>query len=62
VAKAFGCKYRKATSLGALKIKLPRFFKSNTAPQILEIQTPRKLNDTVLLDYFKTMASKSIFS
>lgn len=62
VAKAFGCKYRKATSLGALKRKLPRFFKSNTAPQILEIQTPRKLNDTVLLDYFKTMASKSIFS
>ncbi|MDA7694227.1 thiamine pyrophosphate-binding protein [Flavobacteriaceae bacterium] len=62
VAKAFGFKYRKVNSLRALKRKLPRFFNSNSVPQILEIQTPRKVNDTVLLNYFKTMASKSIFS
>jgi 2-succinyl-5-enolpyruvyl-6-hydroxy-3-cyclohexene-1-carboxylate synthase len=62
VAKAFDFKYRKVNSLRALKRKLPRFFNSNSVPQILEIQTPRKVNDTVLLNYFKTMASKSIFS
>lgn len=62
LAKAFGFGYRRARSLGSLKRKLPRFFTSNKTPQILEIQTPRKINDKVLLEYFKTMDAKSIFS
>ena len=62
LAKTFGFGYRRARSLGSLKRRLSKFFASNKTPQILEIQTPRKINDTVLLNYFKTMDSKSIFS
>jgi 2-succinyl-5-enolpyruvyl-6-hydroxy-3-cyclohexene-1-carboxylate synthase len=62
LAKTFGFGYRRARSLGSLKRRLSKFFTSNKTPQILEIQTPRKINDTVLLNYFKTMDSKSIFS
>ncbi|MEO2099730.1 MAG: thiamine pyrophosphate-binding protein [Flavobacteriaceae bacterium] len=62
IAKNFGLKYHRVKSLRSLKRKLPRFFRSSGKPALLEIQTPRKLNDEVLLNYFKTMASKSIFS
>ncbi|PRP66885.1 2-succinyl-5-enolpyruvyl-6-hydroxy-3-cyclohexene-1-carboxylic-acid synthase [Nonlabens agnitus] len=30
-----------------------QFIHTNTAPQLLEIQTPREINDKILLDYFK---------
>jgi 2-succinyl-5-enolpyruvyl-6-hydroxy-3-cyclohexene-1-carboxylate synthase len=62
VAKAFGFKYQKATSKWQLKRKLARLFRSSEGPRILEIQTPRKINDTVLLDYFKSMASNNMFN
>ena len=60
VAKTFGFGYQKATSKWQLKRKLASLFKSNDCPRILEIQTPRKVNDEVLLNYFKAMASNSI--
>ena len=62
VAKAFGFKYQKATSKWQLKRKLACLFRSSEGPRILEIQTPRKINDTVLLDYFKSMASNNMFN
>jgi len=55
VAKAFGFRYTKATSKWGLKQKFSSFLKMDSAPKILEIQTPRKVNDRVLLDYFKAM-------
>ena len=56
IAKAFGFGYHKASSLWGLKRKYARFIKNDGLPQILEIQTPRKVNDKVLLEYFRSMA------
>jgi 2-succinyl-5-enolpyruvyl-6-hydroxy-3-cyclohexene-1-carboxylate synthase len=36
-------------------MKLKTFFKPTNRPQVLEIFTPRKSNDQVLLNYFKAM-------
>jgi len=47
--------YRKASSSLGLQWKLKRFFKPSDRPQLLEIFTPRKLNDKILLNYFKMM-------
>jgi len=55
VAKAFGFRYLKASSMWSLKRKFSRFMKSSKRPTILEVQTPRQQNDKVLLDYFKAM-------
>ncbi len=59
IAKAFNLGYTSAASMLGLKIKFSRFLNSNEKPQILEIQTPRKLNDSILLDYFKWMRAKA---
>lgn len=58
IAKAFGFKYKKVDSQWGLKYALKRFYKLGKQPKILEVQTPRKLNDKVLMDYFRTMATK----
>ncbi len=55
VCKAHGLGYRSAASPLALKWQLKRFFRPSNRPQLLEIKTPRKLNDQILLNYFKTM-------
>ena len=55
LAKAFGFTYTKATSMWGLKQKFSRFIRKSSTPKILEIQTPRKINDKVLLGYFKAM-------
>lgn len=38
------------------------FFKNTSKPNLMEIKTPRKINDILLLDYFKVMAEKDYFS
>ena len=60
VAKAFNLSYTRVSTLWGLKRKFSRFINLNDQPQILEIQTPRKLNDSILLDYFRWMAAKHI--
>lgn len=57
MAKAFGFGYTRVHSNWRLKRALRRFFNPSNQPKILEICTPRKINDTVLLDYFKAMAN-----
>ena len=57
MAKAFGFAYKRVSSNWRLKRALRRFFNPSNQPKILEICTPRKINDTVLLDYFKAMAN-----
>lgn len=38
------------------------FFRHTSKPKLMEIKTPRKINDILLLDYFKAMAQKDYFS
>ena len=52
ICKTFGIGYRKADSEEGFQRELTSFYKSNAEPQLLEIFTPRTLNDSVLLDYF----------
>ncbi len=60
IAKEFGCKYKCVKSDWALKYALRRFFNPSKQPKILEICTPRKVNDIVLLNYFKVMANTTL--
>ena len=55
IAKAFGFEYKSSRSMFGLNLKFNSFFKASSRPKILEIHTPRKLNDQILLDYFKSM-------
>lgn len=55
LSKSFGLGYSSVYSGWRLKLKLKSFFKPSDRPQILEIFTPRKINDKVLLNYFKAM-------
>ena len=59
IAKTFNLSYSCVNSLWGLKRKFSHFIKSNDKPQILEIQTPRLQNDSILLDYFKWMSSNT---
>ncbi len=45
--------YQTALNDADLKSELSSFFKPSSKPKLLEIFTPRTLNDSVLLDYFK---------
>lgn len=55
VAKSFGLGYKRVQTKWGLKQALKSFFKPSTKAKILEISTPRKINNVVLLDYFKAM-------
>ena len=58
LCKSFGLGYRSAASTLGLKWQLKSFFRPSSRPQLLEIKTPRKLNDQVLLNYFKAMQAE----
>jgi 2-succinyl-5-enolpyruvyl-6-hydroxy-3-cyclohexene-1-carboxylate synthase len=53
LCKMYGFTYCVANDENSLENELETFFENNNAPKLLEIFTPRKLNDTLLLDYFK---------
>ena len=57
-ANHFGLSYKRVCSSWGLKRALRTFFKASKTAKILEISTPRKVNDTVLLNYFKAMAEQ----
>ncbi len=57
IAKAFDFEYQHVHSKWRLKQKLTRFFADGKRPKIIEIETPRQLNDQVLLNYFKSMTN-----
>ena len=50
-----GIGYKSASSRIGLNLQLKRFFRPSSRPQLLEINTPRKINDTILLNYFSYM-------
>lgn len=57
LAKMHGFSYYSAKSAGSLKRKLRRLFKPCDKPMLLEIFTPRKQNDQILLQYFNHFKS-----
>jgi 2-succinyl-5-enolpyruvyl-6-hydroxy-3-cyclohexene-1-carboxylate synthase len=50
-----GLKYEKATNIEELQTKLKTFFNKSSKAKVLEIFTPKELNDVVLKDYFKQL-------
>ncbi|HET7361551.1 MAG TPA: 2-succinyl-5-enolpyruvyl-6-hydroxy-3-cyclohexene-1-carboxylate synthase, partial [Salinimicrobium sp.] len=47
--------YESASSGAELNEALKSFYSEGKSPKLLEIFTPRKLNDRILLEYFKYM-------
>ncbi|MEH6407508.1 MAG: thiamine pyrophosphate-dependent enzyme, partial [Leeuwenhoekiella sp.] len=52
LCKMYNIKFLSASSEAEVENKKEELFKSNDGPALLEINTPRKLNDQILLGYF----------
>lgn len=57
ICDLYGLEYVKADSENSINHGLENFFEDSDKPKLLEIFTPRKLNDEVLLEYFNFMKS-----
>ncbi|MBQ0788098.1 MAG: 2-succinyl-5-enolpyruvyl-6-hydroxy-3-cyclohexene-1-carboxylate synthase [Oceanihabitans sp.] len=55
LSEMYGFTYESATSQEALKVALSSFYLETGRPKILEVFTPRTVNDTTLLNYFKAL-------
>lgn len=55
LAEMFGFNYQKVSDELGLQEKLGSFFVQNDKPSLLEIITPEKLNNKILLEYFKNL-------
>ena len=55
LAKMYNFEYDSASSEAEISHSLSTFFEASERPKILEIFTPRKVNDKVLLEYFSYM-------
>ena len=55
ICKAFGLNHYFVKTLWGLRLALKSFYNPSNKPKLLEIKTPRTLNDSVLLNYFKAM-------
>ncbi|MDO4881286.1 MAG: 2-succinyl-5-enolpyruvyl-6-hydroxy-3-cyclohexene-1-carboxylic-acid synthase [Capnocytophaga sp.] len=55
LCQMYGINYLKAENKEEMSEKLELFLKNNENPQLLEIFTPRKLNDEILLNYFASL-------
>ncbi|WP_438969173.1 2-succinyl-5-enolpyruvyl-6-hydroxy-3-cyclohexene-1-carboxylic-acid synthase [Nonlabens sp.] len=53
LCKMHGLKYDSVSDESAFAKACKKLFTINDSPQLLEVFTPRQINDTVLLDYFK---------
>ena len=51
--KMYNINYQSATNLTDLQRKIGEFYEKSDAPKLLEVHTPRKINDKVLLKYFE---------
>ncbi|PKQ62238.1 2-succinyl-5-enolpyruvyl-6-hydroxy-3-cyclohexene-1-carboxylic-acid synthase [Labilibaculum filiforme] len=58
LAATFGLDYFTAENQEEVNRELPNFYASNERAAILEIKTPRTVNDQVLINYFKTIKAK----
>lgn len=59
IAREFGMNYKTCHSEQDLKVKIVEFFHSDQA-SVLEVITPRVLNDQVLKEYFKYLKSSDL--
>jgi 2-succinyl-5-enolpyruvyl-6-hydroxy-3-cyclohexene-1-carboxylate synthase len=57
VCELHGFDYSKASNEKEIEHELKAFFDASEKPKLLEIFTPRKMNDKVLLEYFSFMKS-----
>ena len=57
VCEQYNFEYVKASSKEEIASNLETFFNNSARPKLLEIFTPRKLNDEILLEYFNFMKS-----
>ncbi len=57
ICELYNFEYYKADSEESVENSLRDFFKDSERPKLLEIFTPRKVNDEVLLEYFNFMKS-----
>ena len=55
LCKMYGFEYTQVGDDATLNTSLEHFFKESPQPKLLEVTTPRELNDKVLKDYFKTL-------
>tara|TARA_B100001175_G_C19513618_1_gene645631 strand:- start:508 stop:2295 length:1788 start_codon:yes stop_codon:yes gene_type:complete len=55
ISKEFNFDYRSVNNNNGLKSALKLFFNPSRRPMLLEIKTPRKINNRILLNYFKAM-------
>ena len=55
LCKSYNLDYTSIHSGRRLKRNLKSFFKTSNKPRVMEIFTPRKSNDQILLNYFKAM-------
>ncbi|WP_320018502.1 2-succinyl-5-enolpyruvyl-6-hydroxy-3-cyclohexene-1-carboxylic-acid synthase [Labilibaculum manganireducens] len=58
LAETFGLDYFYAENQEEVNSMLPNFYAVSNRAAILEIKTPRTVNDQVLINYFKTIKSK----
>jgi len=52
ISKQYGFEYQNVNDEVSLQVALNSFYKISTSPKILEIFTPRKVNNKILLAYF----------
>ncbi len=53
LCKMYGFKYESVSDEETLKMALNSFYSEENQPKLLEVFTPKKINDEVLLNYFK---------
>jgi 2-succinyl-5-enolpyruvyl-6-hydroxy-3-cyclohexene-1-carboxylate synthase len=55
LSKMYGFNYQQITNDDNLELKVGQFLADSSSKSILEIQTPEKLNDKILIKYFKKL-------
>ena len=55
ISKEFNFDYKSVNNNNGLKSALKNFFNPSLRPKLLEIKTPRQINNRILLNYFKAM-------
>jgi len=58
VCAQFGLEYQSASDQDSFEEALSSFFKVGTSPKLLEVFTPRELNNEILLGYFDFISSE----
>lgn len=58
LCKAYGLSYSRATDKNTLLEALTTFLSASKQPKLLEVQTPKELNDVVLTSYFEFLTNQ----